>query len=73
MKALVNKSSSKKQNLRESHFEKFDNAVLRGFLSKRSTNILIATCTWVIAIFMHGLDPMAKTVNFFTFFLTKGI
>ena len=41
LKALENNCSSKKQKLRESNFEKFENVVLRWFLSKRSQNIPI--------------------------------
>ena len=41
LKTLENSCSSKKQKLRESNFEKFDNDVFRWFLSKRSQNIPI--------------------------------
>ena len=41
LKALKNKCLSKKQKLRESNFEKLDNVVFRGFLSKRSSDIPI--------------------------------
>ena len=41
LKALESNCSSKKQNLRESNFEKLDNIEFRWFLSKRGQNIPI--------------------------------